>query len=401
MATHIALQRHRSAARGAVTADSGVRLASLPVAMDERNRTSRPPDCRPGRARRRQRVDGRPCVEAHRRRRRRSLTRRAPDVTTRRRAASTADGEPPPRTSPTPTATRRRRRRRPPTARRGRRGPGGASCAGPCAGPRRRGRPSASCAFTVTTLTLVITTVVMMNVVHLNPLNPGSDLIFDHTTPTGGDMGAHVWGPAFLRDNLLPHFQLSGWSMDWYAGLPVYRFYMVVPALVIVALDVAPPVRRGVQARRRLRARDAAVVLLGVRSPGPLPLPDARAVRLRRAVLPARRELQHLRRQPQVDDGRRVLVLHRAQPRRSSASACWPTGCRRAGTAAGRRSCSPWPCSATASSPSTSCVGGDRASCLVYIDNARRLVFGLGVGIDRAAAVGVLDRCRSSATTST
>ena len=94
---------------------------------------------------------------------------------------------------------------------------------------------------TVTTLTLVITTVVMMNVVHLNPLNPGADLIFDRTTPTGGDMGAHVWGPAFLRDNLLSHFQLSGWSMDWYAGMPVYRFYMVVPALAIVALDVLLP----------------------------------------------------------------------------------------------------------------------------------------------------------------
>ena len=94
---------------------------------------------------------------------------------------------------------------------------------------------------TVTTLTLVVTTVVMMNVVHLNPLNPGSDLIFDRTTPTGGDMGAHVWGPAFLRDNLLSHLQLSGWSMDWYAGMPVYRFYMVVPALAIVALDVLLP----------------------------------------------------------------------------------------------------------------------------------------------------------------
>ena len=127
-------------------------------------------------------------------------------------------------------------------------------------------------------------------------------------------MGAHVWGPAFLRDHLLSHLQLSGWSMDWYAGMPVYRFYMVVPALAIVALDALLPVRRGVQARRRLRARPAAVLLLGVRPAGPLPLPDAGAVRLRRAVLRARRELQHLRRQPQVDDGRRVLVLHRPQP---------------------------------------------------------------------------------------
>ncbi len=93
----------------------------------------------------------------------------------------------------------------------------------------------------VTALTLLITTVIMMNVVHFNPLNMKADLVFDDTTPTGGDMGAHVWGPAYLRDNLLSNLQLSGWSMDWYAGMPVYRFYMVVPALAIVALDTVLP----------------------------------------------------------------------------------------------------------------------------------------------------------------
>jgi hypothetical protein len=93
----------------------------------------------------------------------------------------------------------------------------------------------------VTSATLVTTTVVMMLVVHFNPISPGSDLIFDDTTPTGGDMGAHVWAPAFLRDHFLPNFQLSGWSMDWYAGIPLYRFYMVIPALAIVALDVILP----------------------------------------------------------------------------------------------------------------------------------------------------------------
>ena len=65
-------------------------------------------------------------------------------------------------------------------------------------------------------------------------------LVLKNTTPTGGDMGAHVWGPAFLRDNLLP-WKLNGWSMDWYSGLPVYRFYMVVPALFIVLLNVILP----------------------------------------------------------------------------------------------------------------------------------------------------------------
>ena len=65
-------------------------------------------------------------------------------------------------------------------------------------------------------------------------------LILNNSTPTGGDMGAHVWGPAYLRDHLLP-WKLNGWSMDWYSGLPVYRFYMVVPAIFIVLLDVVLP----------------------------------------------------------------------------------------------------------------------------------------------------------------
>ncbi|MGA1628981.1 MAG: hypothetical protein ACO39D_00895 [Ilumatobacteraceae bacterium] len=66
-------------------------------------------------------------------------------------------------------------------------------------------------------------------------------LIFRNNTPTGGDMGAHVYGPAYLRDHLLTSFRLSGWSNDWYSGLPMYRFYMVVPALFILALDVVLP----------------------------------------------------------------------------------------------------------------------------------------------------------------
>jgi hypothetical protein len=67
------------------------------------------------------------------------------------------------------------------------------------------------------------------------------NLILRNNIPTGGDMGAHVWAPAYLRDHLLSNFKLSGWSMDWYSGLPIYRFYMVIPALMIVLLDVVLP----------------------------------------------------------------------------------------------------------------------------------------------------------------
>jgi len=64
------------------------------------------------------------------------------------------------------------------------------------------------------------------------------ELIFRNTTPTGGDMGAHVWGPAYLRDHLLPSLRVTGWTPDWYNGFPAYTFYMVLPSLAIVALDV-------------------------------------------------------------------------------------------------------------------------------------------------------------------
>ncbi len=64
------------------------------------------------------------------------------------------------------------------------------------------------------------------------------DEILSSVVPAGGDMGAHVWGPAYLRDHLLPELRLSGWTPDWYAGFPAYQFYMVVPSLLIVALDV-------------------------------------------------------------------------------------------------------------------------------------------------------------------
>ena len=85
-----------------------------------------------------------------------------------------------------------------------------------------------------TTAVVLGATLLVLSVLH-------PELILRNNTPTGGDMGAHVWGPAYLRDVLLPHWRLTGWSMDWYAGLPAYRFYMVVPALAIVLLDVVLP----------------------------------------------------------------------------------------------------------------------------------------------------------------
>ena len=62
-------------------------------------------------------------------------------------------------------------------------------------------------------------------------------LWFTDTTPTGGDLGAHVWAPAYLRDVLLGELRLTGWTHDWYAGFPAFTFYMVVPSLLVVMID--------------------------------------------------------------------------------------------------------------------------------------------------------------------
>ncbi|MDX1690545.1 MAG: hypothetical protein R3290_05945 [Acidimicrobiia bacterium] len=67
------------------------------------------------------------------------------------------------------------------------------------------------------------------------------DLVLAANTPTGGDMGAHVLIPAYVRDNLVPEFRIMGWSNDWYAGFPVLYFYFPLPALAIVLLDVVLP----------------------------------------------------------------------------------------------------------------------------------------------------------------
>jgi hypothetical protein len=63
------------------------------------------------------------------------------------------------------------------------------------------------------------------------------NLLFLQTTTAGGDTGAHVALPAFLKSNLLAHGQLTGWDPGWYDGFPLYTFYFPLPGLVTVFLN--------------------------------------------------------------------------------------------------------------------------------------------------------------------
>ena len=77
--------------------------------------------------------------------------------------------------------------------------------------------------------------IVAVVAVALSQLHP--NLLFADTTTAGGDTGAHVMLPAFLKNNLLPHGQLTGWDPDWYDGFPVYTFYFPLPGILTVLFN--------------------------------------------------------------------------------------------------------------------------------------------------------------------
>ena len=175
-------------------------------------------------------------------------------------------------------------------------------------------------------------------------------LIFADTIPAGGDMGAQVWGPDYMREHLLPNFRLTGWSPDWYSGFPAFHFYFPLPALMIVLLDLVLPY--GVAFK--LIAVSGLVTLplaayafgrlAGMRFPGP--------VLLSVATLPCLFD-------GDLDPTDRVHVDHRGEPERthigmtgtrrdrSLNSSCVITSCQKSMPAARASST---PCSATSSS---------------------------------------------------
>ena len=67
------------------------------------------------------------------------------------------------------------------------------------------------------------------------------DLLLTLTNATGGDTGAHIAWASYLKRDFLPHFRVSGWTQDWYAGFPLFQFYFVVPYLLIALLSFLIP----------------------------------------------------------------------------------------------------------------------------------------------------------------
>ncbi len=79
---------------------------------------------------------------------------------------------------------------------------------------------------------LVVLGVIAVALWQLHP-----SLLLANTTTTGGDTGAHVVLPAFMKSNLLAHGQLTGWDADWYDGFPLYTFYFPLPGVLTVVLN--------------------------------------------------------------------------------------------------------------------------------------------------------------------
>ena len=112
-------------------------------------------------------------------------------------------------------------------------------------------------------LVAALVAVVGFVVVNLRPW-----LWFTDTTPTGGDLGAHVWAPAYLRDVLIGELRLTGWTHDWYAGFPAFTFYMVVPSLLVVWIDAGLGLHTAVFAYLAVALAAGAVVMAVARRAG-------------------------------------------------------------------------------------------------------------------------------------
>lgn len=60
------------------------------------------------------------------------------------------------------------------------------------------------------------------------------ELLLSPTTAAGGDMGSHHYLAQFMQQQLAQG-RITGWSHDWYAGLPMFQFYFPL-AYVLMAL---------------------------------------------------------------------------------------------------------------------------------------------------------------------
>ncbi|MFH0925790.1 MAG: hypothetical protein V1872_09220 [bacterium] len=74
----------------------------------------------------------------------------------------------------------------------------------------------------------------------LSYLNP--KLIFSNTTPTGGDIPAHVYLVSHLKKSLINKGKIISWAQGWWAGFPMYQYYFCLPYILMAILSFLIPV---------------------------------------------------------------------------------------------------------------------------------------------------------------
>jgi hypothetical protein len=73
-------------------------------------------------------------------------------------------------------------------------------------------------------MVLIVATYVIVWVLH-------PSLLLSTSTATGGDMGAHVVSAAYLYHHLGVGLTWNTWYPGWFAGMPLYNFYFIIPDL--------------------------------------------------------------------------------------------------------------------------------------------------------------------------
>jgi tetratricopeptide (TPR) repeat protein len=70
------------------------------------------------------------------------------------------------------------------------------------------------------------------------------DALLAPTTAAGGDMASLYYPTKLLAEEIMPRWQLTGWTMGNYAGFPVLHFYSTLPFAAIVLLGKVFPMQQ-------------------------------------------------------------------------------------------------------------------------------------------------------------
>jgi hypothetical protein len=67
------------------------------------------------------------------------------------------------------------------------------------------------------------------------------ELLLSKTITTGGDMASHYYTADYMKNYLLPHGKVSGWTPGNYAGFPILNFYFSLPFVLMALLSYIIP----------------------------------------------------------------------------------------------------------------------------------------------------------------